>query len=122
MLATAYTVACEQALRGALAAGWEKEGELAKCKMLIGGDDLSNDVITLGTFFFNVWLHARSFPLRVDWRKSDSSIDREQQGNWSRNSYSRDIVARFPFFFSHPTARAPGRACLQATYSVDDSG
>ena len=57
-------VTCEQALRGALAAGREKEGELAtsspefeylhrrsRCKMLIGGDDISNDVITLGTWF-----------------------------------------------------------------------
>ena len=50
--------------RGALAAGLEKEGELettslefeylhrkSQCKMLIGGDDISNDVITLGTCF-----------------------------------------------------------------------
>ena len=39
--------------------------------MLIGGDDISNDVITLGTFF-NVCLHSRSFSLRADWRKSDT--------------------------------------------------
>ena len=57
-------LACEQVLRGALAAGKEKEGELAttslefeflhrkcQCEMLIGGDDFSNDVITLGTCF-----------------------------------------------------------------------
>ena len=57
-------VACEQALQGALAAGREREGEFAttslefeylhqksRCKMLIGGDDISNDVITLGTCF-----------------------------------------------------------------------
>ena len=44
--------------------GWEKEGGLAttslefeylhrksRCEMLIGGDDISNDVITLGTCF-----------------------------------------------------------------------
>ena len=55
--AEARTLACEQALRGALAAGREKEGELAttslkfeylyrkgRCEMLIGGDDISNDV------------------------------------------------------------------------------
>ena len=43
--------------------GWEKEGELAttslefeylhwksRCAMLIGRDDISNDIITLGTF------------------------------------------------------------------------
>ena len=49
--------------------------------MLIGGDDISHDVNTLGTcchVFFNVCLHSRSFPLRADWRKSDSTVDREQ--------------------------------------------
>ena len=77
-------LAREQALRGALAAGREKEGELAttsleleylhrksRCEMLIGGDDTGNDVITLGAsfnVFFNVCLHSRSFPLRADWR------------------------------------------------------
>ena len=57
-------IAREQALRGTLAVGREKEGELAttslefeylhrksRCKTLIGGDDISNDVITLGTCF-----------------------------------------------------------------------
>ena len=57
-------LACEQALRGALAAVWEKEGELAttslefeylhrksRCDMLIGGDDICNDVITIHTCF-----------------------------------------------------------------------
>ena len=51
-------VACEQAVLSALAAGQEKEGEVAtrsqefeylhrksRCEMLIGGDDISNDVI-----------------------------------------------------------------------------
>ena len=63
-LAVASGLACEQALRGALTAGREKEGELATtslefeylhrkspCEMLIGGDDISNYVITLGTCF-----------------------------------------------------------------------
>ena len=57
-------MACKQALRGALTAGREKEGELAttslefeylhrksRCKMLIGGDGISNDANTLGTCF-----------------------------------------------------------------------
>ena len=68
-------IAWEQALRGALAAGREKEGEFAtmslefedlhrktRCEMLIGGDDISNDVITLGAcfhVFFNVSLYSR---------------------------------------------------------------
>ena len=55
-------LACKQALLGALLARREKEGELAttslefeylhrksRCEMLIGGDDISNDVITFGT-------------------------------------------------------------------------
>ena len=67
-------VACDQALRGALAAGREKEGDLAttslefeyphrksRCKMLIGGYDISNDIITLGTLFsMFVYIRARS--------------------------------------------------------------
>ena len=68
-------VACEQALRGALAAGREKEGHVAttslefeyphrksRCKMLIGGYDISNDIITLGTFFsMFVYIRVRSY-------------------------------------------------------------
>ena len=71
-------VACEQAFRGALAPGREKEGEVAttslefeylhrksRCKMLIGGDDISNDIITLGTWFsMFAYIRARfRFPL-----------------------------------------------------------
>ena len=107
-------VACEQALRGFLAAGRRREGELAttslefeylhrkdRCEMLIGGDDISNDVITLGACFhvpLNVCLHSRSFPLRADWRKLDSSVDGEPQGNWKQNSNSRDVVVSSPSF------------------------
>ena len=55
-------VACEQALGGALAAGQDKEGELAttslefdylhrksRCEMLIGGDDIRNEALPLAT-------------------------------------------------------------------------
>ena len=117
-------LAWEQALRGALAAGREKEGEFAttslefeylhrksRCEMLIGGDDTGNDVITLGVsfnVFFNVCLNSRSFPLRADWRKSDSSIDGEQPGNWKGNSNSGDVVTSSPLF-SHHAARATRR-------------
>ena len=57
-------IACEQALRGALPTGWEKEGQhsttflefeylhrKSRCKMLIGGDDIGYDVIIPGTCF-----------------------------------------------------------------------
>ena len=126
-------MACTQALRGALTAGQEKEGELAtmslefeylhrksRCEMLIGGDDISSDVITLGTcfhVFFNLCLHSHLFPLRADWRKSDSSVDGEPQGNWRWNSNSRDVATGSPSF-SRRTAGAPRRACSQVTYTT----
>ena len=78
-----------------LASGQEEEGELAtmslefenlhrksQCEMLIGGDDISNDVIALGLcshVFFNVCFHSPSFPLCSDWQKSNSLVDREPQ-------------------------------------------
>ena len=40
--------------------------------MVIGGDDVSNDVITL----FKC-LHSRLFLLHADWQKSDGSLNRE---------------------------------------------
>ena len=105
---------------GALAAGGEKEGELAttslefvylhrksRCEMLIDGDDISNDVI------FNVCLHLRSFPLRTDWWNSDSFVEGEPQGNCKWNSNSGNIVASSPFF-CRPAARVFQRACSQA--------
>ena len=68
-----YVNSFKQALRGALAAGRKKEGELAttslefeyphrkrRCEMLIGGEDISNDVITLRTCFsMFVYIRAR---------------------------------------------------------------
>ena len=116
---------------GALAAGREKERELAttslkfenlhrkiRGEMLIGGDDVSYDVITPWHVFFNVCLHSRSFPLLADWRKSDSSADREQQGNWW-NSNSRDVVASSTSC-PHHAARAPRRACSQTNSTLLD--
>ena len=59
-----HFLASEKALRGALAAGRKKEGELAatslefeylhrksRCEELICGDDISNDVITFARVF-----------------------------------------------------------------------
>jgi len=93
---------CEQALRGALAAVRETERELAtaslkfeylhgksRCTMLIGGNNISYDVITPWHVFFNVCLRSRSFPLLADWRKSDSSVDMEQQGYWRWIKFQR---------------------------------
>ena len=72
--------------------------------------------ITLVMIFYvcvNVCLHSCSFPLRADWRKSDSSVDGEPQGNWRWNPNSRDPVANSPSF-SRSTAREPRGACSQA--------
>ena len=84
-------LACEQALRGALAAGREEGEALSttslefeylhgkrRCEMMIGEYDISNDVITLGTRRVNICLHSRSLPPCADWRKSDST---ERLGN-----------------------------------------
>ena len=126
---SSYALACEQALRGALAAGREKEGELSTTSLKIEylKDDakcwlaemtLVHDVITLGACFHvfsNVCLRSRSSPLRADWWKFGSPVDGEPPGNWRRNSYSRDVVASSSSF-SRPAASAPWRACSQATY------
>ena len=62
----------------------------SRCEMLIGGDDISNDVI--------VCLHSHSLTLHADWQKSDSLVDEELQGSWRWNSNSKDIVASSPSF------------------------
>ena len=45
---------------------------------------------------------------------------RGPQGNWRRNSNSRDVIASSPSL-SRPDARAPRRACSQATRSPSAS-
>ena len=110
-----FFTACEQGLWGALTTRREKGGELAttflefeyllrksRCEMLIGVDDIGKDVIILGTC-----LHSRSFPLHTDWRKSDSLVDGEPQGNWRWSIKFQRRVASSPFF-SRPASRAPG--------------
>ena len=64
--------------------------------------------------FFNVCLRSHSFLLCTDWWKSDSSVDGEPQGNWRWNSNPRHVVVSCPSY-SYPTARAPRRACWQAS-------
>ena len=84
--------------------------------MLIGGGNISRHFPY--HVFFGVCLYSRSFPLRADWRKSESSVVREPQGNWTRNSNSREEVASSTSF-SHHAARTPRRACLQAMMNKD---
>ena len=116
-----YWLACEQALRGVLAVGREKEGELAtmslefkylhqksRCEMLIGGDDISNDVITLGTCFSMFVYIGAGFCFAL-------TVDGVPQGNWRWNSNSRDVVASSPSF-SRPATRSPRKVCSQARH------
>ena len=70
---------------------------------------------------FNVCLHSRSFHLRADWRKSDSSDDAEPQGDWNWNSNSRGEEASSPpVLISRLADRAPRRACSQASFSLTE--
>ena len=87
--------------------------EKSRCEMLIVGDDISNDVITLNWHLcFNVCLHSRSFPLRVDWWKSDSSVDGEPQLNWGWN-----LSCKLSFLFL-PCLQCTWRSCSQAIVIV----
>ena len=65
--------------------------------MLIDGDDIINDIITLSPCFL-MFDNSRLFPLPADSRKSDSSVRRGATGNWRWNSNSSDGVASSPFF------------------------
>ena len=64
--------------------------------------------LPLARVFQLLFTISRSFPLRTDWRKSDSSVDGEPQGNWRWSSNSK-LSFLFP-----PAARAPRRASSQA--------
>ena len=59
--------------------------------MVIDGDDISDDIITLGTC-----LHSRSFPLRADWRKYDSSVHGEPQVEFKSQRRSCKLSFLFP--------------------------
>ena len=112
-LSVGLKVACKQALRGALVAGREKEGELAttslefeylhrksRCEMLIGGDDISNDVITLGTCFsMFVYIRARFLFALIG-----GNVTAQSTGS------HRGIGGGI----SRPAFRAPRRSCWQA--------
>ena len=46
--------------------------------------------------------------IRAYWRKSNSSVDGEPQGNWKWNSNSRDVVASSPRRQSAPESLLAG--------------
>ena len=78
--------------------------------MLIGGDDISNDVITFGAcflVFFNVCLHLRSFPLCADWRLSPTGSHRGIGERVER-------VSSYKLFFLFPPRRQSAPQSLLA--------
>ena len=52
--------------------------------MLIG-DDISNDVMTLGTCCVNVCLHSHSFPLWANWLNLTAQSTGSHRGIGNRN-------------------------------------
>ena len=118
------------ALRGALAAGWEKEGELAttslefeylyrksRCGMLIGGDDITNDVITLGTCFsMFVYISAR-FRFALIGGDLIAQSKGSHRGIEGGISNSRDVAPSF----SSPAAKHPGEPARRLCWCTKKS-
>ena len=88
-------------------------GALGRCEMLIGRDDISNDVITLGTYF------SRFVYIRVRFRFTLiggilTATSTGATGNWRWNSTFRGVVEGSPPF---PALRQSARrACSQAPF------
>ena len=80
----------------------------SRCEMLIGGDDISNDVITLSTCFLMFVYIGAGFRFAL-------TVNGGPQGNWRWNSNSRDVVASSSSF-SRPAARSPKKVCSQARH------
>ena len=114
------SVACERALRGPLAVGWEKGGEVAtmslefeylhpkiQCEMLISRDDISNEIITLG-MCFSMLVYSRAhfyFTLIGGNLTAQSKGSHRGIGSGIKNS--------------RPTARAPRElACRLSHHSL----
>ena len=77
--------------------------------MLIGRDNFSNDIITLGKCF-SMFFHIRA---HFCFALIGGNLTAQSMGSHR----GRDVVASSPSF-SRPAARAPRRACSQATNVV----
>ena len=115
----AFLLACEQALGAFRAAGREKEGQLAttynslefeylhrksRCEMLIGRDDISNDVITLGTCFsIFVYISVRFRFALIGGNLTAQSTG--ATGNWRWNLNFRGVVEGLLPFPAPPPER-----------------
>ena len=87
-----------------------------QCKMLIGGDDISNDFITFRCFSVFVYICTR-FCFALIGGNLTAQLTGSHRGIGAGNSNSRDVIANSPSF-SRPVARVTQRACSQATFCV----
>ena len=85
-----------------------------RCEMLIGGDDITNDVITLGTCF-SIFAYIRAlfrFALiggNLTTQSTGAAAELEVEFKFQRRTL------RLSFLF-RPAARASPRACSQPTF------
>ena len=92
----------------------------SRCEMLFGGNDISNDVITLGTCLsMFVYIRARfRFSLIGRNLTAESKASHREIGGGIQIP-GRDVVASSPSF-SRPAGRAPREACSQASAEFID--
>ena len=113
-------LAYKQALWGALAVGWRKEGKVAttslefdylhrksQCEMPIGGDNISNDIITLGLCFSMFAYFCTCFHFVLIGGNLTAELTGSHRKNWRWNSNSGDVVARSTSFFHLATRASP---------------
>ena len=89
----------------------------SQCEMLIGGDDISNDVITLGACFhafFNVCLILARFRFALIGGNLAAQSTGSHRGIGGGIQIPSDSL-RFP---PRPATRAPRRACSQASHKT----
>ena len=117
-------------LSGALASGREKEGELAttslefqylhrksRCEMLIGGDDISNDVITPHVFLMFVYICAPFHFALIGGNPTAESKGSHRGIGGEFKLQRRSCKLSFLFPPERAPERAPRRACSQAKRS-----
>ena len=85
----------------------------SECEMLIGGDDIRNGVITLGTCFSMFVYICTCFCFTLIGRNLKAELTESHREIGRRNLNSRDVVASSPSL-SHLAARETWRACSQA--------
>ena len=78
--------------------------------MLMGGDDISNDVITLGTYF-SMFFYIRA---RFCFALSGGNLTAQSTGSHWESGGGIQIQVASSDSFSRSATRSPRRACSQA--------